>query len=200
MASFIIRHKKAIAVFAVLFPILLNLLVAIPAPSWMCVVGDASDWLLFWATYITALASFTMVIAAYETLLENRKQWIAEHTPKISVGAFQDKHRQIILRICNESTVWVTIQSIQISQEPSDTVKNLFCSVKSKDQTDNYYQWQRLYEHSYMVIRPYEIENVVLLQNFPRQIQEKLSLTIKYNNAYETVKIDLSNIFIIQNE
>lgn len=51
-----------------------------------------------------------------------------------------------------------------------------------------------------MVIRPYEIENVVLLQNFPRQIQEKLSLTIKYNNAYETVEIDLSNIFIVQNE
>lgn len=166
MASFIIRHKKAIAVFAVLFPILLNLLVAIPAPSWMCVVGDASDWLLFWATYITALASFAMVIAAYETLLESRKQWIAEHTPKISVGAFQDKHRQIILRICNESTVWVTIQSIQISQEPSDTVKNLFIHVKSKDQTDNYHQWQRLYEHSYLVIRPYEIEYIRFTSKF----------------------------------
>ena len=200
MALFIIRHKKALAVVAVLFPLLLNLLVAIPAPSWICIVGDASDWLMFWATYITALASFAMVTAAYETLLESRKQWIAEHTPRISVGAFQDKHRQVFLRICNESSVWVIIQSIQILQEPSNAVKNLFCSVKSNEKADSYHLWQHAYEHSYLVIRPYEFENILLLQNFPRQIQEEMSFKIKYNNAYETVKIDLSNIFIIQNE
>lgn len=201
MVSFIIRHKKAIAVVALVFPILLNMLLAIPTPVKIPLAGNASDWLLFWATYITALASFAMVIAAYETLTESRKQWKADHSAHIGVTAFQDKYHQVFIRIINMSSIGVIIQSIQIYPEPSNTVKDLFCIAKSNERIDcldNYMKWQHIYEHTYLVIRPYEYEDILFLQHFPRQIQEEVSVTIKYNNVYERVKVDLNNIFRIQ--
>ena len=137
MESFIIRHKKAIALIALVFPLVLNLLLAVPAPARVPVIGEASDWLLFWATYITALASFAMVIAAYETLIESRKQWKEDHIAYIGVTTYQDKYHQVFMRICNMSSVGVIIQSIQIQSEPSDTVKDLFCIVKSNESVFN---------------------------------------------------------------
>lgn len=200
MASFIIRHKKAIAVVALVFPILLNMLLAIPTPVKIPLAGNASDWLLFWATYITALASFAMVIAAYETLKDNRKQWEIAHTAHISLTAYQDKFHQVFVRICNTSSVGVIIQSIQVCPEPSQAVKDLFCIVKSHGTSDNFTKWQHLYKDSYVVIRPYEIEDILLLQNFPRQIQEELTLLIRYNNTSTEAKIDLNDICIFQND
>ena len=166
MTSFIIRHKKAIFAFALFFPLLLNLLLVIPTPTKWPVIGDASDWLLFWATYITSLASFAMVIAAYETLKESRKQWELANTAHIAVTAFQDKYHQVKIRICNISSVGVIIQSIQVYPEPSNIVKKIFCIVKSHEQLDHFTQWQHTYKHSYIVIRPYEYQDILLLQNF----------------------------------
>lgn len=200
MTSFIIQHKKAIFAIALFFPLLLNLLLAIPTPTCLPVIGDAPDWLLFWATYITALASFAMVIAAYETLIESRKQWEIAHTAHIGLTAYQDKFHQVFMRICNESSVGVIIQSIQVCPEPNQTIKDLFCIVKSREISDNFTKWQHLYKDSYIVIRPYEFEDILLLQNFPRQMQEKLTLKIKYNNTSTEVNIDLSDVVIIQND
>ena len=200
MTSFIIQHKKTIFAIALFFPLLLNLLLAIPTPTCLPVIGNAPDWLLFWATYITALASFAMVIAAYESLSESRKQWESTNTAYIVLTAYQDKFHQVFVRICNTSSVGVIIQSIQICPEPSQAVKDLFCIVKSHKSSDNFTKWQHLYKDSYVVIRPYEFEDILLLQNFPRQIQEKLTLIIKYNNTTTEVNIDLSDVAIIQNE
>lgn len=200
MVSLIIRNKKAIAIIALCFPLLLNLLLAIPTPVRIPVIGDGADWLLFWATYITALASFAMVIASYETLIESRKQWKEDHIAYIGVTTYQDKYHQVFMRICNMSSVGVIIQSIQIQSEPSDTVKDLFCIVKSNEYLDKYSQWQHIYEHSYIVIRPYEYEDILFLQNFPRQVQEEVGVVIQYNNTCEIVKIDLNNIFRIQRD
>lgn len=200
MTSFIIQHKKTIFAIALFFPLLLNLLLAIPTPTCLPVIGNAPDWLLFWATYITALASFAMVIAAYETLTENRKQWEFAHSAHIGLTAYQDKFHQVFVRICNTSSVGVIIQSIQVCPEPSQAVKNLFCIVKSHGTSDNFTKWQHLYKDSYVVIRPYEIEDILLLQNFPRKIQEELTLIIRYNNTSTEAKIDLNDIRIIQND
>lgn len=200
MTSFIIRHKKTIFAFALVFPIILNLLLAIPTPVCLPVIGDAPDWLLFWATYITALASFAMVIAAYETLMESRKQWDIAHTAHIYVTTYQDKYHQVYIRICNNSSVGVIIQSVQVSPEPSHVVKELFCIVKSHEQLDNFTKWQHFHEHSYILIRPYEYQDILLLQNFPRQIDEEIYLLIKYNNITTKMNLCLNDIVIIQND
>lgn len=199
MTSFIIRHKKAIFAFALAFPLLLNFLLAIPTPEKLPVIGDSTDWLLFWATYITALASFAMVIAAYETLIESRKQWELTNTAHIGVTAYQDKFHQLFIRICNTSSVGVIIQSIQVCPEPSHIVKELFCIVKSHEQFDNFTKWQHIYEHSYILIRPYEYQDILLLQNFPRQLDEEICLLIKYNNTSTKMNLCLNDIVIIQN-
>lgn len=200
MTSFIIRHKKTIFVFALFFPLILNVLLAIPTPVNLPVVGDAPDWLLFWATYITALASFAMVIAAYETLSENQKQWKEANTAHIGVTTYQDKYHQVFIRICNTSSIGAIIQSIQVCSEPNDVVKELFCIVKSHEQLDRFTQWQHFYKHSYIVIRPYEYHDIILLQNFPRQLDEEVVFLIKYNNTSTEVNIDLNDIVIIQND
>ena len=199
MTSFIIRHKKTAFAIALFFPLLLNLLLAIPTPKILPVIGEATDWLLFWATYITALASFAMVIAAYETLKESRKQWELANTAHISVTAFQDKYHQVIIRICNISSVGVIIQSIQVSPEPSNIVKNLFCFVKSHEQFDHFTLWQHIYKRSFIVIRPYEYQDILMLQKFPRHLKEEVRFLIKYNNTSTEVNIDLNDIVIIQN-
>lgn len=67
-----------------LFPILLILLVSgglpllinwlILKPSLFNIVGDGTTWLLFWATYLGAFASFAMVFITWLTLKESRHQ------------------------------------------------------------------------------------------------------------------------------
>lgn len=181
-------------------PLLLNLILSIPSPSWIFVVGDSSDWLLFWATYVTALASFAMVIATYETLLENKKQWVEAHSAHILVSAYQDRYHQVFIRIYNTSEIGVIIQSIHVCHEPSQSVKESFCIVKSTENSDNFTKWQHHYQHSYIVIRPYEYEDILLLQNFPRRFDERMDFTIKYNNTCTEVNFDLNDIVIIQND
>lgn len=200
MASFIIRYKKGILAFALFFPFLLNFLVALPTPEGWRIAGNSSDWLLFWVTYLSALASIAMVIAAYETLKESQKQWEEAHTAHISVMAYQDKYHQVFIRIFNTSSFGVIIQSLQLCQNPSDVVKNLFSHVKSNLNSDKYSQWQHIYENCSMVIRPYEYEDILILQNFPRQLDEILKFKIKFSNINTEVDIDLNDIVIIQND
>lgn len=200
MAAFIIRYKKIILVSALVVPFLLNLLLAIPTPTGWPIVGNASDWLLFWVTYLSALASLAMVIAAYETLKESQKQWEDAHTAHICVMAYQDKYHQVFIRIFNMSSFGVILQSLQLCQEPSDAVKNLFCHVKSNVQSDKYKQWLNIHKNSSIVIRPYEYEDIPLLQHFPRQFDERLNFIIKYNNTSTEVSIDLNDIVIIQDD
>ena len=203
MASIFIHHRKTIAasvLFVIAFPFLLNLLVSIPAPTGWPIAGKESDWLVFWATYITSLASFAMVIAAYKSLSVSRRQWEMANTAHIVVMTYQDKYHQVYMRICNMSSIGVIIQSIQVCSEPSNTVKDLFCFVKSNEHLDNYMKWQHTYGHSFIVIRPYEYEDILLLQHFPRQLDEKMSFIIKYNNTSTEVNLNLDDIVIIQDD
>ena len=53
-------------------PIIINWLIL--KPQLFNTVGDGSTWLLFWATYISAVASFAMVFITWLTLKESRHQ------------------------------------------------------------------------------------------------------------------------------
>lgn len=198
MLAYIIRHKKVVVALAIAFPFILNFLIVIPKPTWIPVVGNASDWIVFWATYVSALASFAMVVAAYETLDESRKQWKEDHTAHLNVTAYRNKYHQVFLCIGNLSSIGIIVQSIQLYPEPSKTVKDLICLVKSYKHSDNYMDWQNTYEYLNMTIRPYDSKEILFLNNFSQQIKEEVSISIKYNNKVETFKIDLNNIFISQ--
>lgn len=69
-------------------PILLNFIVLIPA--FLPIAGSGVDWLMFWGTYISAIASFAMVFITWRTLQQNKeqlnelkRQWEEQNQPKV---------------------------------------------------------------------------------------------------------------------
>lgn len=75
---------------ALLIPIILNFTLLIPA--FTNIVGTETDWLEFWGTYLSAIASFAMVFITWKTLEQNReqlnlmkKQWEDEHRPLLDI-------------------------------------------------------------------------------------------------------------------
>lgn len=75
---------------ALLIPIILNFILIIPA--FTNIVGTETDWLEFWGTYLSAIASFVMVFTTWKTLEQNReqlnlmkKQWEDEHRPLLDI-------------------------------------------------------------------------------------------------------------------
>lgn len=87
------RHWWIILLFlliAILFPLVLNWVMQKPAI--FKYVGDSADWLGFWAAYISAIASFAMVIITWMTLSQNKaqlnemkRQWEEEHRPRLEI-------------------------------------------------------------------------------------------------------------------
>lgn len=81
--------------------VLLIIVVTITAPfviNWVIlqpqrfeVVGDGTHWLGFWATYISAIASFAMVFITWMTLRQMQLQWNEEHRARLifSIDAMQ---------------------------------------------------------------------------------------------------------------
>ena len=70
--------KKRILLFVISviiigsLPLLINWLIL--RPQLFNIAADGSTWLLFWASYIGAVASFAMVVTAWYTLKESRRQ------------------------------------------------------------------------------------------------------------------------------
>lgn len=78
-----------IAVVAITAPFIINW--AILQPQKFEVVGDGTHWLGFWATYISAIASFTMVFITWRTLRQMQLQWNEEQRARLvfSIDAMQ---------------------------------------------------------------------------------------------------------------
>lgn len=68
---------------ALLIPIILNFTLLIPA--FTNIVGTETDWLEFWGTYLSAIASFAMVFITWKTLEQMKKQWEDEHRPLLDI-------------------------------------------------------------------------------------------------------------------
>ncbi|MCI1741199.1 MAG: hypothetical protein LKI18_02195 [Prevotella sp.] len=87
-------------VLIALTPLLINYLIL--QPKRFQFIGNGKDWLLFWSTYISAIASFLMVVITWLTLKQNReqlyqmkKQWEKNSRPYISVSINKFIHTQV---------------------------------------------------------------------------------------------------------
>ena len=83
------------------------------------VVGEGKDWLMFWPSYLSAIASAVMIGYTATTLKNNKeqldelkRQWDEEHTPKVSVS-FNFIKPYAYLRFDNISNVEVKEQSFK---------------------------------------------------------------------------------------
>lgn len=117
--EFLWKHWVVIFIAAiVLIPILLNWL--IQWQSFFEFVGKDTDWLMFWVTYISAIASFAMVFITWRTLQQNKeqlnelkRQWEEQNKPKLFCS-LEKSNEDMLLILENISNSAATNVSIAI--------------------------------------------------------------------------------------
>ena len=163
----------------VAIPIALNFV--IQQPALFSVIGEPKDWLMFWATYLGAAASFVMIVYTGVTLKHNKaqldelkRQWEEEHKPEISVYFF-GHDQYFYIRIQNISKVIVSNISITITQDPQ------------KEPILNYNAWKQKIEGVHFSIEPNGHRDVEVMSTFypDHKYNDFIGLQFKFNNNYE---------------
>lgn len=163
----------------VAIPIALNFI--IQQPALFSVIGEPKDWLMFWATYLGAAASFVMIVYTGVTLKHNKaqldelkRQWEEEHKPEISVYFF-GHDQYFYIRIQNISKVIVSNISITITQDPQ------------KEPILNYDAWKQKIEGVHFSIEPNGHRDVEVMSTFypDHKYNDFIGLQFKFNNNYE---------------
>lgn len=116
------------AVVTIIFPLLLNYLLLIPA--FTPIVGNSDIWLSFWATFLGAIASFGMIFFTAITLNQNnaqleelKRQWEEDHRPHI-VFDLICQSGMYLLRIRNIGKYDATNIKLEINKEYYDNLLN----------------------------------------------------------------------------
>lgn len=122
--------------FLLFFPFILNKLIL--SPQLFPYVGEGKDWLMFWATYISAIASFAMVFITWWTLRQNKnqlneikRQWEEENRPRLEIYFINDELKTKGLRIevvnLGKSPAYdvkLFVDSVVISKAPNHATKD----------------------------------------------------------------------------
>ena len=69
----------AIVIFLLFLPAFINW--CYTKPAWHEILEIPKKWTVFWGTYLSAIASFAMVLITWKTLEQMKKQWEDEHRP-----------------------------------------------------------------------------------------------------------------------
>lgn len=140
MKKFFWKYKYFFLIVFIAVPILINVVVISKNPFGWTVAGSESDWITFWASYISSIVSFAMVLITFETLEQNKKQfdemkkqWDEERLPNLilSVGISQ---YALFLKVCNIGLYPAYNVKLSINDEfynslPSDKAKECFDSI-----------------------------------------------------------------------
>lgn len=133
MENLLKKYWWLLLIFVLGIPLFLNFLIQLP--SFFSVVGDELTWLNFWVTYISAIASFAMVIITWMTLKQNReeleeikKQWREQNVPKVTCS-LESVEGGIQLFLFNSSRVMARDVRVTI-QEDFSGAENVFNEVE----------------------------------------------------------------------
>lgn len=153
-------------VFFLLFPLLLNYLVTRNSVFDYKVAGKPSDWILFWVTYLSSIASLAMVVITWWTLKQNKiqnnlilkqninqldelkKQWKEANTTYLSCSLVKLKD-YCAIRILNSSNI---------------TASNVEVELENKLEEDIFHfdETQKLLSQTRFVIPPHESKDIFL--------------------------------------
>ena len=194
------KHKIAISISiigAIVFPFVLNLLVIVKTS--FPVAGKPENWIAFWPSYLSAIASFGMIaltaVALYynnKTLVNNKdqlnemkRQWEEEHMPNVSVS-YNQLGTIAYLRIVNTSIV---------------EVKNLRINGKffAGEIESNFFNMSIL-ERFNIDIEPNGIRNIILHYNIePLTDNYYFILELNYDGLKKpkVIKVHCNNVYII---
>ncbi len=173
-------------IFVIIIPIGINILVGTNTPLDLPVVGGSKDWLMFWATYSSAVASFMMVWYTSKTLKQNdkqleviKKQWEAEHTPEIFATLIRSKDKGFI-RIMNVSNISIKNLKIEITQDPEENIRTSMV---------NYDLFKANIRNSTFAIEPHGKIDIGFIQRLYPDEKYTGTITLKFsfNEGYENV-------------
>ena len=171
-----------------IIPVLLNFI--IPLPALFPVIGEPINWLMFWATYLGAAASFGMIVYTALTLKQNKeqldemkRQWNENHKPNISV-AFSQLGNVASLRLVNTSEV--EIKNLKISGD-------FYVREEKSDFFD-----LKILESFNIDIEPHGVRNIVLHYNIEPLTEDcYFKLRLCYNGERKEIKVYCNDVYII---
>lgn len=186
-----LKNKHLLIIFAgiiILFPFILNAIV-IHENIWET-AGEPKDWLFFWPSYLSSIASAAMITYTAKTLIYNekllenniaqleeiKKQWAEEHTPDV-VCSFFMLNNEGYIRLKNISNIELRNLTIKLTKAPSDDIKEMI------------YNYDKLVcdiESMHLNIEPHGIRDIVISKSFYYDINQNdyIGIHLDYNEKY----------------
>ena len=187
-------------IFVVLIPMGINLLVRLKTPLDFPIVGGSKDWLMFWASYSSAVASFMMVWYTSRTLKQNnrqldiiKQQWEAEHTPEIFATLIRSKNKGFI-RIMNVSNISIKNLKVEITKDPEENIRTSMV---------NYNQFKANIRNSTFAIEPHGKIDIEFVQQlyFDEKYTGTITLKFTFNERYENeIAIPFEQMLLVDSE
>ena len=176
-----------------ILPFIMNFLIL--SDRYWEVIGGPKEWLAFWPSYLSALASTVMIAYTAKTLKNNRKQldelkrqWDVDHTPNVSVS-FNFIPPFAYLRFENTSIVEVEDFSMRIEFYEGNELKQDFVPKDRQEVIDNLKT----------NIEPKGIRNLIIRNDLCGLTNhETILLYLKYNGEEKKpIKIVCNDMFTI---
>lgn len=139
-------------------------------------------WATFWATYLSAIASFTMIYFTWKTLKEMQRQWNEQNTPIISCTL-------------EKASDYIMIELHNTSQVPAHKVGVRITNNIGKDifRFDKTCEWL---EKMTFEIPPFSVKQIAIaiVPYIDGDYEGYLSVEVSYNNKKELFDLFLKEI------
>ncbi len=195
-----------------IIPLGINILIGLPK-EWIPfrIVGDDISWLGFWASYLSAAATFIMVIFTWLTLKQNsqqleelKRQWSEDHRARLSFSIVS-KHGIFMLMIANVGketayNIRLTFSDQFIESLLADSTKDIYRKLQGKSfsiepNTNKYFYISPIYGNSSVTF--HRTNEKFSAEEINKWLDEFRNIPIKINGTYcdhyyvsETLRLD----------
>ncbi len=184
-----------IIIGVIALPLIINWLIL--RPRKFDIVGEGKDWLMFWSSFLSAIASFAMVFITWKTLKQNKEQldelkhqWKEDHLPDISASLVKSDNYGYI-RLFNISNVQINRLTIKIIHDPDTEVQK---SITKYDKL------KENLERTEFSIEPHGVRDFLLLSSYyiDGDYPGYIELKCQYNDRYEKyIKMYFSELSLV---
>jgi len=184
-----------IIIGVIALPLIINWLIL--RPRKFDIVGEGKDWLMFWSSFLSAIASFAMAFITWKTLKQNKEQldelknqWKEDHLPDISASLVKSDNCGYI-RLFNISNVQINRLTIKIIHDPDTEVLNSIIKYDKLKQN---------LERTEFLIEPHGVRDFLLLYSYyiDGDYPGYIELKCQYNDRYEKhIKMYFSELSLV---
>lgn len=193
-------------IFFILFPFLIGVLTACNKFVPWNIAGEPKDWLSFWGSYISGIASFVMIWIAWKTLVEskesNRPFIYAKVTKRLG------KIYLVLENVGKTPALNLIITFNQLNEETkifSNNINDLSIALPTNKIQKIFLCFYELTTASSLFITEADVKTNIIrfsgkeysfdeYNNLYNQFSKNVNtITIKYNQYIQTIPIDIQN-------